>query len=430
MQTTNDIAPHMETLNRALEDKIGTEIDPQDLQDELKKYIEYGVPPEQAVKTILRHHGVASQAPPAARSDERTMVADVPANVPFVNLKVRLITYNTRTVMARGEEKEIIWGLVGDETGSLPYTSWRAMEGLEKGDVITVSGAYTKEFRNEVQVNFGDRTQIEKAEDDIPKTPTTFNDVKVGDLREGLRALRLTARILDVTAREINVQGSPKTIYSGTLADETGKVEFTSWHDHGLEADTGVTIEGGYIRAFRGQPQFNFDQEATITKATEELPPAEELQSSLRSTIGELLSKGGGNDVLVLGTLLEVRPGSGLIYRDPETNRVTQKSPEAIPDLRIKAVLDDGTGAVNLIVGKELTEQLLGKDLDACQAMAQEAFRLEVVQEELHEKLAGRVYMVRGNAFSDDYGMTFLVKELKNDEADVQAEAKAYLEEE
>ncbi len=435
MQLHTDAAPHFEQIKQALQDKIGTGLDEADLQDEFQKYLDYGVPPDQAAKTILRSHGVTgagapNQAPPGDADSPNTKLADAPANTPFVNLLVRVVSYNKKTITARGEAKEIVWGLLGDDTATRPYTAWRPLEGIDKGDVIQVTGAYTKEYNNEVQINLGDRTQVEKKDaDSLPKTTTEFRDVTVSELTPGLRGIRVTGRILDLAPREITVQGAPKTIYGGTLADESGKIEFTAWADLKLEADSIVTIQGGYIRTYRGQAQLNFDQDATVTTATVELPDADTLADTPPVPI-HLLTESPSNDVCIVATLLEVRDGSGLVYRDPTTNRVATGSvPEgAIADLRIKGVLDDGTAALNIIANRMLTEQLLGKTLEQCQDQAQAAHHDGVIQDELRAKLPGRVYKIRGNVLVDDFGAMLIAKTIVPFEGELETEAKELLE--
>ncbi len=428
----HDISAALAQIKTALSDKLGKEIDEDDVKAELQKYLDYGVPADQAVRTILRHHGAASGAPaPAApASTERTKLVDLPGNAPSVNLLARVISINLRTVHARGEDKEIVWGMLGDETATRAYTSWRPLEGIEKGDVLEIQGAYTKEWRNEVQINFGDRTRLEKREPDaIPKTPESFREVKIADLQAGDRGLQVTGRILDISSRQITVQGEAKTIFGGTIADESGKVEFTAWSDPGLEADQIVSIQGGYVRAYRGVPQLNFDSDATITPADVALPDADTLADTPPVPLCDLMER-GGNDVTVIASLIEVRDGSGLVFRDPETNRVvhgSQIKDNSTPDLRIKGVLDDGTGAMSVICNRELTESLLGKNLEECQAMAKEAFRSEVIQERLQEKLSGRVYKVQGNVLVDEFGAMFIARTFKPAELAVADEAQALL---
>ncbi len=423
---THDLAPHLANLKRQLGTKIGTEVSEEDLKDELAKYLEYGVPIDQAVRTVLRHHGVATtpanRPQSAPTTNERLPLAQVPANSAFVNLKARVLSINTKKVNARGEEKDIVFGFLGDESGSLPYTAWRPLEGIAKGDVVAIEGAYTKEYQGKAQVNFGDRTKLLKVDDDLPRTPAPpAEDQKVADLREGLRGIRLNVRILSVAPRQVNVQGVPKTVWGGTLADASGQCEFSSWHDHGLKDGMAVTIEGGYVRSYRGMPQFTFDQDAKVTPYMGELPDAARLAARAPVTLGSILEKGAGNDVQVAATLLEVRPGSGLVMRCSTagcsrvlTNGMCRlhNRVEGVPDLRIKAILDDGTGALSAIVGRELTETLLGKKLDQCVKEAQAAFRPEVVLDQLKEKLTARVYVARGNVMSDEYGPTMIVRGL------------------
>ena len=421
-----DLAPHLEALKRALGTKLPSDVSEQDLRDEFAKYLEYGVPVDQAIKTILRHHGVAAPATSRAGSSppvtERLPVAQLPPTSPSVILKARLLTINTKTVSARGEQKEIVWGLLGDESGSIPYTSWRPLEGLQKGDVIQVEGAYTKEYQGKPQVNFGDRTKITKLDDsELPRQVVEVRDVPLAELREGLRGLRVTGRVLSVAPRQVTVQGTLKTVWGGILADASGQVEFSSWHDHGLKAGEAYTIEGGYVRAFRGQPQYTFDQDAKVGPAATPVPDATALSVRPPTQLAQVIERGGGSDLTVVATLLEVRPGSGLVLRcaTPGCTRVLTAGQcrihnrvEGNPDLRVKAVLDDGTGAVSMIVGRELTEGLLGKTLAQCVEEAKAAFRPEVIQDQLREKLTGRVFQVKGNAMSDEYGIMLITRSI------------------
>jgi replication factor A1 len=139
-------------------------------------------------------------------------------------------------------------------------------------------------------------------------------------------------------------------------------------------------------------------------------------------SVWQLLERGGGSDLTLVGTLLEVRPGSGLVLRcsTPGCSRVLTAGQcrlhnrvEGVPDLRIKAVLDDGTGAVSMVIGREITERVLGKNIQQCVDEAKAAFRPEVIQDQLREKVTGRVYRVRGNAMSDEYGPMLIVRSLE-----------------
>src|SRR2546428_653414 len=206
----------------------------------------------------------------------------------------------------QGQETKTIWsGILGDATATVPFTAWEPLPmPLAKGDVIRVQNAYTKEYRGQVQVNFGVRTAVGKeAPDSLPEfkpgpgqpyvgKPTP---VRVVDLREGASNVAVTARVLSVERREVEVDGNPKAVFSGVLADETRKTQFSAWKDFDLKAEEVLRIEGAYVKAWRGIPQISFDERATITRLKSDLlPPANVLNASPRMWIEGLAERGGG----------------------------------------------------------------------------------------------------------------------------------------
>src|SRR5438094_9865741 len=135
-----------------------------------------------------------------------------------------------------------------------------------------------------------------------------------------------------------------------------------------------VLIEGPYVKSWRGIPQISFDERATITRLKSDLlPPASVLNASPRMWIEDLAERGGGADVTLRGILIDLREGSGLVYRCPECRRVLRKGAcrlhgevKGEPDLRVKAVLDDGSAAVSAVFDRGLIAALLDKTVDAC----------------------------------------------------------------
>src|SRR3989442_483838 len=166
--------------------------------------------------------------------------------------------------------------------------------------------------------------------------------------REGASNVQVTGRILSVERREVEVDGTPKAVFSGVLADETGKTQFSAWKDFGLADGEVIRIDGAYVKTWRGIPQISFDERATITRLKPDLlPPLDVLSASPRMWIEDLAERGGAADVTVRGILIDLREGSGLVYRCPECRRVLRKGAcrlhgevKGEPDLRVKAVLD------------------------------------------------------------------------------------------
>jgi len=427
-----NLAPHVEEINRALGGKLSDE----EIAEELQKYVDvYHLSIPMAKKTIIKKHGgdVSAFSPGFQRK-----LAELKPNEPNVDFLAKVLSANSKEVQAKGEKKNITFGFIGDDSTTLPYTAWEEGLGLQKGDVISVRGAYTREYQGRVQVNFGNRVTIKKedpsvmGEVQIAQGPPKASEI--GGLREGMGFVEVKGRVLAVDKREVTAQGETKTIFSGIIADETGKVQYTAWSDFKLKEGEVIKISRATVKSWRGIPQLNFDDRAEVMRVLEKFPSAEELQRSRASMISEIASKGGAMDATVRGVLLEVRDGSGLIMRCPECRRALQKGTckvhgrvEGYPDLRIKAILDDGSGAVSIVIGRELTEKMLETTLDEAMQKAKQAMNFDVVRDMMDEKLALKVVSATGSVTADAYGLSMIVKDAELAAVDARQEAERLL---
>jgi replication factor A1 len=151
-------------------------------------------------------------------------------------------------------------------------------------------------------------------------------------------------------------------------------------------------------------------------------------------TIEDVEKVGGATDALIIGTIVDVKEGSGLIKRCPQCKRVVQKGAcrlhgkvDGYPDLRVKAVLDDGNSSLTAVMGRPVTEALLGMNLDECVRQAKEAMNAEVIRELVEERLLARPLELRGNVLNDEYGLMMIVSDASPIRVDVQAKAAELL---
>jgi replication factor A1 len=423
----DNLEVHVDEILDALSEDSEKEVSRDELQQELKKFLEYGVPVTQAKQTLIKKFsGGGASFPPS--SQERSLIADLQPNQPSVNLLCRIISINPKEITVRGEKRKIFYGIFGDESGSIPFTAWKDFE-IEKGDVLEVTNAYTREWQGAIQVNLGDRVTVKKTEEELPESAYEPKELKIKDLRSGLGAVEVTARVLDINERETEVNGETKKVFSGAIGDETGKAQFTSWHDFGLKKGNVVTISGGYVKSWKGIPQLTFDERSRVKKLEPDKLPEDKIKT-VRMPLHELVEKRGALDVEAEGRVIEIRPGSGLIMRCPECNRVLQDNECKIhgevqgnPDIRIKLVVDDGTGPVHVIMNREVTEKILGKTLQECQKMVENSAPERLV-DEIHTRLFARRVTLQGNALGDDYGTTVIARNADLVKVDIQQESE------
>lgn len=418
--------------------RLGDDFDRAEIEKEFLHYMkEFRLKANEAKKAVLKKH-----APRAGIGGaEQKKVKDLTPLDNNVTLVVGVVFAASKRIKADGKEKDIVSGIVGDETGTVPFTVWEkgALE-LKKGDAIRIESAYVTEYRDEPQVNVGNRgrvTMLDKSEmpDIKSRGGGPSKEAKVRDLGEASGNVSLVARILNMETREVTVGGEAKQVMSGTMADETGKVAFTCWGLMKAKEGDVIRVSSGYLRRWRGMPQLNFDA-ANAERSKDKMPECVDLERPAAVTIERLAKAGGMVDAAVEGVILDVRQGSGLVFRCPDCKRVLQKGvcrvhgeKEGVPDLRTKAVIDDGTGAMTAILGREISERLLEKSLDKCLKEAQKSMDTGIIAAQLFDRLVARNVRVTGNVTSDEFGLMLIATSTEFMAPDPRADAKRMLEE-
>ena len=431
-----ELAPHVSEIARVL----GNKIEETEIEKELDTYLNlYRVSLETAKRSVVRKLG---GDPNALTKGVRKTIAELSGTEMSVDLLVKVLTVNHKEIEQNGETKKILYGLMADEGGTIAYTAWDAERfQLERGKVYLVRNAYTKEWNSQPQLNLGNRATIEPQPDDSLKLPEGMDvpaygptNATVIELKEGMNSVTITAKVLSVEARKLETPNGPKQVFSGIMADGTGKVQYSAWHDFGLKAGDAVTIRGAYVRTWRGIPQLNFGERAGVEKTKATFASDMELGKPKLRSIGELESVGGAVDVLVRGVVVDIKKGSGLIFRCPQCKRLVQKGlcrihgkVDGQPDLRIKAVVDDGIAALTAVLNKDITEMLVGITLAESLREAKEAMNPEVVEEKVKDRMLGKPIEVRGNVTSDEYGLMMIVTEAELKVPEVRSEAAALL---
>ena len=378
-------------------------VDKQEVREDLANLLEYSVPIDEAKQSVRRKHGGGGggDASPSALD-----VADVAPDAGNVTVTGRVLSVGTRRIRYDGEESTIREGEIADDTGTISYTAWQDF-GFEPGDTVSVGNAGVREWEGEPELNLGESTTVALESDPVEVPYPVGGDRDLIELEPGDRGRNVEATVLELEERTIDGRDGETEILSGVLADETARLPFTDWQPRPEVAEGAeLRLEDVYVREFRGVPSVNLTEFTTVAPAdvtvSDEAP---------RLSVREAVETGGMYDVTVVGNVLEVRDGSGLIQRCPECGRLVQNDqcrshgrvdPE--DDLRVKAIVDDGTDTVTAILGTELTKEIYGGTLEDALDAARDAMDREVVADEIATDLEGREFRVRGHLSVDDYG--------------------------
>jgi len=432
-----ELTPHIEEIQRVLGDKI----DEEQLRAELDKYLnEYHVNIDAAKRSIIRKYGGSDTSTFVTGNSLVKKIADLSGTEQNVDITAKVVFVDNKEITVKGLPKKIISGIIGDETGTVSFTVWEpGSMVLTKGSVYVFRNCYCKLWNDKAQVHIGNRGKVEAAEGvkiELPErqiTAASPTEIKIGNIKDGMGSVTVTGKVMSIESKEIVARGEPKTVFSGIIADDTGKIQFSAWSDFGIKEGESLCIANAYIRSWKGIPQLNMGDRCEISRvdAIDNVVDT----SENRKTVDEISRIGGGLDITLEGLIVDVRQGSGIIRRCPQCNRsmlngacTTHGMVEGIMDLRLKVVIDDGTGAIGAIINRADTEKLTGVTLQAAQGLA--AVKGEaVVGREITSKALMKRVRVTGNVMSDDYGPSIIVKSIEKVEFDLEAEASKLLDE-
>ena len=409
------IAPHLEELTRALGDLEKTGI-----REEFEKLIAFRVPPDVAKESILRKFG----------RNRVLKVKDLSANLRNLELTGRILDLGEKSIRPQEGSPEgpskLYTGVLADETGSVLFSSWKELPG-SIGDVINVKNAYIRIWQNRINLSIGKQSLVSKVSDSVlpPLAELSGSQIKkLIDIGHADFSVDAIVCVLQFSHREVLVKRRQTRVISGVLADETGRLPFTAWIElPGIDIGSIIRIKEAQIRIFRGMPSVNIlsSTKVSLVVAEEARKLAFTFESAAKDPIPikieEIDSKDSIFDVAAVGNVVSVRPGSGIITRCPECSRVIQKGNcrvhgkvEGIRDMRIKAVLDDGTGSMSVMIPRDLVEIIYGKTLEEAEQLMFSDVSKDVVYEDLRRFLTGRYFAVRGNSSKGEYGISFVAE--------------------
>ena len=326
---------------------------------------------------------------------------------------------------------DVVRGRIADESGTIGFLSWEPFA-HEIGSLIKIDGAQVRTFRETPELNFGRTTKIEPFHDanfaDTEKL-TSQNMKTVSQLTDGSRDVEIIVQITEWEKRSFTKDGIEKHLWSGQIADLTGRCRMSAWEELPIEANKlplTVKLSGVRVRAWQGIPDITVDTAKQVEFL--DTPPWDESinleDHVVEVELTELTKSSSRVGITTKGTIVSVRDDSGIILRCVECRRVLRDgecascgSSESQQDVRLRLVIDNGENTASLLINKAASIKLTGLDEDTMAQKIESEGKMEFVQS-LRDMMLGRVVKANGRTIVDEQGAMILADHAELDDDD------------
>ncbi|KDE56019.1 nucleotide-binding protein [Methanoculleus sp. MH98A] len=372
-----------ERISRKLEAK-GAQPDRQKIESRLSRLVEeFGVNLDEAERTVTadlaREHNVTGVG--GSSTEIRPIHEIVPGEWVTIEGKIVALTPPVSPSIAQT-------GIIADSSGAMRFVTWARANAptMEYGHWYRLESAVVDEYKGAPNLKIHSGTTIAQMEKDAPLLPSI---TPIAELKPGVGSVR--AKFIQEWEASHD-----RMLQTGLLGDETGTIKFVIWKEEGegkekLDLDAVYNIFYATVDEYNGRLSLALNTAMYITDE------------------GDI--EVGRTETEIRGALVHVAPGSGLIKRCPVEgcNRTLSRQnycpvheiqPEFRYDLRIKAVLDDGIRARNVLMQREVVEALTGITLDEAVSIAEtNPLGMDEIFYRIRNTVLGRYYTCSGNEF-------------------------------
>tara|TARA_B100000678_G_scaffold290103_1_gene302187 strand:+ start:289 stop:1986 length:1698 start_codon:yes stop_codon:yes gene_type:complete len=334
---------------------------------------------------------------------------------------------------------DIVRGRLADSSGAIGFLSWEPFD-HKVGTLLKIENAMVKVFRNTPEINISSSAKIEIFHD---STFASTDDLiaqsvsKIEDLTDGSKDVDIIFEIQKMIRRDFETkEGEKKSVWSGDIADPTGKCRCSIWAEPPFDIDDTpvvIRVKGARVRAWQGIPDITIDDisQIEILAAAPWGDDVDLANNLVEVGLTDLTTGASRVGISTTGHVISIREDSGVISRCSECRRVLRNgecslntcvSYEGVSDVRLRMVLDDGVSTISLILNKQASESLVGMSHDEISQHVQDNGSMQFVQL-LREKLLGRQLRASGRTIVDDQGAMLLSDDVEFLEIDSALEA-------
>ncbi|MGP6206944.1 hypothetical protein ACNF42_02775 [Cuniculiplasma sp. SKW3] len=342
--------------------------------------------------------------------EKLTKISDINGDILELNIKAKILSISSKETETSKGKLIYHYGLLGDDTGVLPYTAWSIPSTVREKDVYEIRRCYSKTFKDKVRIYFDQKTEFKFLTENM-EVKRSYRYYSIKDLNIRDKFVTVEGILKDERVRDYEKDGEKKKIYQYTLKDQTGSIGLSSFGMQ-LKTGKGVRLEGARLDEFNGYYRLNVSDKTGVEYITLQISEEPEFTylRELKHPVG---------DVMISGFIISMGEKSGLISRCRECKKKVDdircpdhpESPLEY-DIFVYFTVDDGTDYIQVSSGLEPLKKIIGIDETYLNNEKRPPLRKEV-KDKLENSLMHNALVIRGNIRENTQGLSMKATEIR-----------------
>ncbi|MHB1440366.1 MAG: replication protein A [Cuniculiplasma sp.] len=342
-------------------------------------------------------------------SSKNLKIAEIKGEVMEINVKAKILSLSKREVQSAKGPLTYHYGLIGDETGVMPFTAWSFPTTVRENDVYEISKCYTKSYKEKLRIYFDNRTEF-KLLTETMEVKRTYKYYEIKDLNLNDKFVTVEGLVTSENRREYEKDGEKREVFQYILKDQTATIPLSSFGKK-LEAGKYARIEGARLDEFNGYYRLNMSDKANVEYINIDLKDEEKIMDivNLRGAVG---------GITVTGFIINMGEKSGLVVRCSECNlKVDDIRCSDHPEAPLKYdtfayfTIDDGTDYLQVSAGFEALKEIANINREYLDNPQRPPLKKEV-KEKIESALTHHALKIKGNLRINNMGISLRSTEI------------------
>ncbi len=327
------------------------------------------------------------------------------------SMVVKIISLREKETKTEKGEGVYHYGMLGDGSGTLPYTAWSIPATIRAGDVVELKNFTVKKYNDALRVYIDSKTEVVLRPDDKLDVKHVYRDYKIKELNLKDAFVSVTGILKDPIEKTYEKDGQTKTVVHSTFEDDTGSIRI-SLFDRKLAPGRYYKIDGAKLSEYKGRYRLTAGDKTQIAEVGSFRIPDIKIYD-----INELARP--VDSINITGTVVFLGEKGGLISRCSECRKTIDDircpdHPEAkiFLDLYAYFTLEDGTGDIQCNVGRAGMLELLNLKEEDLNIEKPKVSRADV-SKRLAEKILSVPILLDGDAAMGTNGLSFRARRIR-----------------